>query len=94
MVVSEVDAMPDLVELVALGVGIALLPPRALQLAGDRAVGLTTDPSITRDLLLVTPLDREPSPAAAAFLELFDPESQTDTRALRPRRRAPGVPVP
>jgi hypothetical protein len=58
MVVSEVDAMPDLVELVALGVGIALLPRRALQLGGDRAVGLTTDPSITRDLLLVTPLDR------------------------------------
>jgi DNA-binding transcriptional LysR family regulator len=54
MVVSEVDAMPDLVELVALGVGIALLPRGALQLAGDRAVGLTTDPSITRDLLLVT----------------------------------------
>ena len=73
-IVCEVDAMPDLVELVALGVGIALLPPRALQLAGDRAVGLTTDPSITRELLLVTPLDREPSPAAAAFVELFDPE--------------------
>ena len=78
-IVCEVDAMPDLVELVALGVGVALLPPRALQLAGDRAVGLTTDPSITRDLLLVTPLDREPSPAAAAFLELFDPEPQTWT---------------
>jgi DNA-binding transcriptional LysR family regulator len=71
-IVCEVDAMPDLVELVALGVGVALLPPRALKLAGDRAVGLTTDPSITRDLLLVTPRDREPSPAAAAFLELFD----------------------
>jgi DNA-binding transcriptional LysR family regulator len=80
--------MPDLVELVALGVGVSLLPPRALRLVGDRVVGLTTDPSIARDLLLVTPLDREPSPAAAAFLELFDPELHNDTPASRRRRRA------
>jgi DNA-binding transcriptional LysR family regulator len=80
--------MPDLVELVALGVGVSLLPPRALRLVGDRVVGLNSDPSIARDLLLVTPLDREPSPAAAAFLELFDPELHNDRPASRPRRRA------
>ncbi|MGH2891702.1 MAG: LysR family transcriptional regulator [Solirubrobacteraceae bacterium] len=73
-VVCEVDAMPDLVELVALGVGISLLPPAAIRLAGDRAVGLAIKPPIARDLLLVTPLDREPSPAAAAFLGLLHPE--------------------
>ncbi len=88
-IVCEVDAMPDLVELVALGVGVSLLPPRALRLAGDRVVGLTTDPAIARDLLLVTPLDREPSPAAAAFLKLLAPELKHDRPASRSRRRAP-----
>lgn len=77
-IVCEVDAMPDLVELVALGVGVSLLPPAAIQLAGDRAVGLSVEPSIARDLLLVTPLDRKPSPAAAAFLELLDPGLQSN----------------
>jgi hypothetical protein len=43
-------------------------------MAGDRSVGLTTDPSIPRDLVLVTPFDRAVSAAAAAFLELLDPE--------------------
>ncbi len=79
-IVCEVDAMPDLVELVALGVGVSLVPPRALQLAGDRAVGLVTDPPIARDVLLVTPLDRPPSPAAAAFLGLFAPEPRSSAR--------------
>jgi hypothetical protein len=39
-----------------------------------RAVGIATDPSIPRELLLVTPLDREPSPAGSAFLELLPDE--------------------
>jgi DNA-binding transcriptional LysR family regulator len=73
-IVCEVDAMPDLVELVALGVGVSLLPPAAIRWAGGRVVGLAIEPSIARDLVLVTPLEREPSPAAAAFLELLDPE--------------------
>jgi len=77
-VVCEVDAMPDLVELVAQGVGVSLLPQAAIRLAGDRAVGLPVEPAIARDLLLVTPVDREPSPAAAAFLELLQPELQNN----------------
>ena len=71
-VVCEVDTIADLVELVALGLGVSLLPPAAIRMAGDRAIGLATDPSIPRDLMLVTPLDREPSPAGAAFLDLLD----------------------
>ncbi len=69
-IVCEVDALPDLVELVALGVGMSLLPPGAVQMAGGRAVGITTDPSIARELILVTPLDHAPSPAGLAFLQL------------------------
>jgi hypothetical protein len=41
-------------------------------MAGDRATGLVSDPSISRDLMGVTPLDRDPSPAGVAFLELLD----------------------
>lgn len=39
---------------------------------GGPAVGVATDPPIPRELILVTPLDREPSPAGAAFLHLLD----------------------
>ena len=73
-VVCEVDTIADLVELVALGLGVSLLPPAAIQMAGGRVIGLATDPSIPRDLMLVTPLDREPSPAASAFLDLLKSE--------------------
>jgi DNA-binding transcriptional LysR family regulator len=75
-IVCEMDAIPDLVELVALGVGVSLLPPGATRLAEDRLAGLAIYPSIARELVLVTPLDREPSPAAAAFLELLHPHLQ------------------
>lgn len=63
--------MADLVELVVLGLGVSLLPPAAIQMAGGGAVGLAIDPAIPRELALVTPLEREPSPAGAAFLELL-----------------------
>jgi DNA-binding transcriptional LysR family regulator len=69
-IICEVDTILDLVDLVALGVGVSLLPPAAIDMSRGRAVGIVTDPSIRRELLLVTPLDREPSPAGAAFLEL------------------------
>ena len=78
-IACEVDTIADLVELVALGLGVSLLPPAAIRMAGGRAIGLTTEPSIPRDLMLVTPLEREPSPAASAFLDLLDPELQTNT---------------
>ena len=73
-VVCEVDTIADLIELVALGLGISLLPPAAIRMAGGRATGLATQPSIPRDLMLITPLEREPSPAASAFLDLLDSE--------------------
>jgi DNA-binding transcriptional LysR family regulator len=78
-VVCEVDALPDLVELVALGIGVSLLPPAAIRMTGGRAAGVATDPPIPRELLLVTARDREPSPAGAAFLHLLDHDQPTIT---------------
>ncbi len=78
-IACEVDTIADLVELVALGLGISLLPPAAIQMAGDRANGLATDPPIPRDLMLVTPLDREPTPASSAFLEMLHPNPLNPT---------------
>ena len=72
-VACEADALTDLVELVALGLGVSLLPPDALRLANGRAIGIATDPPIRRDLILITPLERSPSPAATAFLDLIEP---------------------
>jgi DNA-binding transcriptional LysR family regulator len=77
--VCEVDALPDLVDLVAHGMGVSLLPPAAIRIAGGRAIGVATDPLIPRELLLVTPLDREPSPAGAAFLQLLEPGTSSDS---------------
>ncbi|MGZ6674795.1 MAG: LysR family transcriptional regulator substrate-binding protein, partial [Solirubrobacteraceae bacterium] len=76
-VACEVDTMADLLELVALGVGVSLLPPAAVRMAGGRAIGVATNPSIPRELMLVTPLDRAPSAAGAALLELLhtDPDA-------------------
>jgi DNA-binding transcriptional LysR family regulator len=70
--VCEVDTLVDLVDLVALGVGVSLLPPAAISNSRGRAVGLATDPPIPRELMLVTPRERGPTPAAAAFLALLD----------------------
>jgi DNA-binding transcriptional LysR family regulator len=78
-IVCEVDTVLDLVDLVALGVGVSLLPATVIELSRGKAVGILTDPSIRRELLLATPLDRDPSPAGAAFLELLRsdaPDSQ------------------
>ncbi len=77
-IACEVDTIADLVELVALGLGVSLLPPAAIRMAGGRAIGLATDPSIPRELMLVTPLDREPSPASHAFLNLLDSDPHTN----------------
>ncbi|MGZ6567832.1 MAG: LysR family transcriptional regulator [Solirubrobacteraceae bacterium] len=79
-VVCEVDALPGLVDLVAVGMGVSLLPPAAIRMAGGRAIGVATDPPIPRELLVVTPLDREPSPAGAAFLHLLDDDVGYDSR--------------
>jgi DNA-binding transcriptional LysR family regulator len=76
-VACEVDTVPDLVDLVALGVGVSLLPPAAIQTAGGRAIGIATEPSIPRELMLATALDREPSPSGAAFLELLQSDANS-----------------
>ncbi len=86
-IVCEVDALPDLVELVTLGIGVSLLPPAAIRMSGGRAIGIATDPPVPRDLLLVTPLDREPSPAGAAFLHLLDDDPGHNSHAVIPVRK-------
>jgi DNA-binding transcriptional LysR family regulator len=86
-IVCEVDALPDLVELVTLGIGVSLLPPAAIRMSGGRVIGVLTDPPIPRELLLATPLDREPSPAGAAFLRLLDDDAghnNHDAAAIAP----------
>ena len=70
-IACEVDALPELVELVAFGVGVSLLPPAAIRMTAGRATGVATSPPIPRELVLVTPLDRKSSPASAAFLRLL-----------------------
>ncbi len=75
-ITSEVDTIAALVEVVAHGVGISLLPPAAIQMATGRVVGLVTQPSIPRELTLVTPLDHPPSPAAKALLTLIETDSE------------------
>jgi DNA-binding transcriptional LysR family regulator len=75
-IVCEVDTLTDLVDLVALGIGVSLLPPAAIRMSRGRAVGIATDPSIPRELILATPRDRGPSPAGAAFLQLLDNDAR------------------
>jgi DNA-binding transcriptional LysR family regulator len=84
-VACEVDALPDLVELVAIGTGVSLLPPAAIRMTGGRALGIATDPPIPRELVLVTPRDRAPSPAGDAFLQLLrhDPTSNREELSRR-----------
>ncbi|WP_225770779.1 LysR family transcriptional regulator [Inquilinus sp. Marseille-Q2685] len=67
----EADTVGDLVELVAQGFGVALLPPLALSPAGERVVGIATDPPIRREIAVVSAADRPPTPAAAALLDLL-----------------------
>jgi DNA-binding transcriptional LysR family regulator len=75
-VAAEVDTIADLVEMVAHGVGVSLLPPLAIRMATDRVIGLVTEPSVSRELLLVTPLGHPPSPPARALLALMATDSQ------------------
>lgn len=64
---AETNTPEDLVDLVAAGLGIALLP-RVLVEKSEHLVAVSTDPAIPRELVLITSAEREPSPAAAAFL--------------------------
>jgi hypothetical protein len=56
-------------------------------MSGGRAIGIATDPPVPRDLLLVTPLDREPSPPGAAFLHLLDDDPGHNSQAVIPVRK-------
>ncbi len=49
-IVCEVDALPDLVQLVTLGVGVSLLPPAGIRTSGSRAIGIATDPAAITSL--------------------------------------------
>jgi DNA-binding transcriptional LysR family regulator len=64
----------DLVEIVGLGLGVSLLPPAAIRTATGRVTGLSTDPPMPRELILVTPRDRDHFTAGRAFLELLNDE--------------------
>ncbi|MCV7383382.1 LysR family transcriptional regulator [Mycolicibacter longobardus] len=64
---AESNTPVDLVDLVAAGLGVAFLPP-ALVEKSEHLAGVATDPMIPRELALITPSERAPSPAAAAFL--------------------------
>lgn len=64
---AESNTPDDLVDLVAAGLGIALLPS-VLVAKSEHIVAVATDPVIPRELALITPGERAPSPAAAAFL--------------------------
>jgi DNA-binding transcriptional LysR family regulator len=75
-IAAEVDTIADLVEMVARGVGISLLPPALIRTSAGRLVGLVTEPSIRRELMLVTPLDHQPSPAAKALLALIESDGE------------------
>jgi DNA-binding transcriptional LysR family regulator len=84
-IAAEVDTPLDLVETVAHGVGISLLPAAAIRMATGRVIGITTEPTILRQVILVTALDHQPSPAAKALLALMDIDSQPATRRTTER---------
>ena len=92
----EVDTLIDLVELIAQGLGISLLPPAAIRLAGGRLTGIPTQPRIPRELMLVTPADRPLAPAAHALAAILQAELHDEATATWTyrRRQAPGPPCP
>jgi DNA-binding transcriptional LysR family regulator len=67
IICAESDTANDLVDLVEAGLGIAFLPSALLKNT-EGLVGVITEPAIPRELAIVTPAERPPSPAAAAFL--------------------------
>jgi DNA-binding transcriptional LysR family regulator len=68
----ESDTHNDLIDLVEAGLGVAFLSSALLKNT-DRLVGVMTEPAIPRELAIVTPAERPPSPAAAAFLDELSP---------------------
>ncbi|MGA7135005.1 MAG: LysR family transcriptional regulator [Mycobacterium sp.] len=72
----ESDTFSALADLVSSGFGIAFLPPTILKNV-DRVVGVNTEPAISWELAVVTPVDRPPSPAAGAFLDMLAAATRT-----------------
>jgi DNA-binding transcriptional LysR family regulator len=63
--------MPGLVDLVAEGLGVALVPRSALRRAGPRVVAVAVEPAIPFELAVATAADRPPAPATAALLAML-----------------------
>jgi DNA-binding transcriptional LysR family regulator len=78
----ESDTLSDLVDLVASGFGIAFLPPAILKNT-DRIVAVRTEPAIPWELTVVTAIERPPSPAAAAFLDMLEAAAPGSTRTKK-----------
>lgn len=76
----------DLLDLVEAGLGVAFVAPALLK-NFDRVAGIPTEPAILRELAIVTPLDRPPSPAATAFLTEGLPAADTDAASPHPDHR-------
>ncbi|GAA3510686.1 LysR family transcriptional regulator [Actinocatenispora rupis] len=66
----EVDTIAQLVDLVAHGMGVALLPPLTVR-GADGVAAVPTEPAVRRELVAVTAADRPVTPAAAALLDLL-----------------------
>ncbi|MGH3595575.1 MAG: LysR family transcriptional regulator [Mycobacterium sp.] len=66
----ESDVFGDLVDLVSGGFGVAFLPPAILKNV-DRVVAVKTKPAIPWELAVVTAVERPPSPAVTAFLDML-----------------------
>lgn len=67
----EIDNITELVQLVSHGLGVALLPSAPI-LAAERVTAIDVDPEIGRELILATPADRPPAPAAAMFIKVLE----------------------
>lgn len=79
----ESNIPDDLLDLVESGLGVAFLPPALLK-NSDRVTGIRTEPAISRELAIVTPLDRPVSPAATAFLADGLPTGISDAAGRHP----------
>jgi DNA-binding transcriptional LysR family regulator len=70
-VACEVENMQYLVESVQHGLGITVLPPRALQAAGGQVEAVPITPPLHRYLSAVVAAGRPPTGAAQALLDLL-----------------------
>jgi LysR family transcriptional regulator, carnitine catabolism transcriptional activator len=69
----EATYMSSAVGMVKAGLGVAFLPSAALELSelGGLSARVVNHPGLTRDIVAVQKAGRQPSPAAAAFLDVL-----------------------